>query len=76
VKLYSTFPPEAGLWGAVHWLKWRTGGGKGADAKTVTQVLDLAARRGNRGNLGRGIPLERDVYEGFCFKKSGLEDAD
>ena len=30
---------------------------EGADAKTVTQALDLAGRAGNRGNLGR-VPLE------------------
>jgi hypothetical protein len=38
---------------ATRWLKLRAGARKGADAKMVTQALDLARRRENRGNLGR-----------------------
>ena len=37
-------------------LKMRAGVGKGADAMTVTQAIDFATRRENRGNLGRAIP--------------------
>jgi len=41
---------------ATRCLKLRVGARKGADAKTVTQALDLATRRENRGSLGRAIP--------------------
>jgi len=41
---------------ATRWLKLRAEARKGADAKTVTQALDLARRRENGGNLGKAIP--------------------
>ncbi|HET6453885.1 MAG TPA: hypothetical protein VFI02_05725, partial [Armatimonadota bacterium] len=46
-----------GIVEATGWLKMRSGVGKGMDAKAVNRGLDLAGRAENRGNLGRGIPL-------------------
>ena len=49
-------PASGGIVEATGWLKMRAGARKGADARTVTEGLDLAKRRENRGNLGRVIP--------------------
>jgi len=60
----SQIQPHAVV-GTTHWSKLRAGARKGADAETVTGVLDLARRAENRGNLGKSIP-----WTHLPFKKS------
>jgi hypothetical protein len=47
---------------ATGWLKMRAGVRKCADAGTVTGGIDLVRGAGNRGGLGKAIPLNPSPF--------------